>query len=168
MTSKAAGSDAVTVFERSAQRNRAVAQRIMRAAAGFIEPEIDQGGGEVEDRGEGGLLFRDPGDGFDADRVQSEDESGQPCAGDRQAAYDEDDQAGGGGMEEDVHQVVAQDGIAPEAMLKPESAVKERVILLGRTQIEPDTPQAAEGAHGGGGDVAALSSHTKPPWRAGQ
>lgn len=41
--------------------------------------------------------------------------------------------------------MIAQHSIAPQPVLHPKRAVQHWIILLGRTQIEPDTPQAVEG-----------------------
>src|ERR1035438_487002 len=45
--------------------------------------------------------------------------------------------------------MVAHRRIAPQEVLKPESAVQNGVILLRRAQVEPDAPQAVKAAQAG-------------------
>src|SRR6516225_2056481 len=48
-------------------------------------------------------------------------------------------------MEEKIEKVVSGDVISPQLMFKPESAVKQGVILLRRADIEPDSPETVQG-----------------------
>ena len=59
-------------------------------------------------------------------------------------------------MEQDVDEMVAERGIAPEPVFKPERGVQERVVLLGCAGLSPDADEALEGAKFGARDVAGL------------
>ena len=52
----------------------------------------------------------------------------------------------GGGVKEDVYKVVSKHVVAPQPVLGPERRVENRVILLGRPDLEPDPPQPVERA----------------------
>ena len=71
--------------------------------------EVEEDGEEGEEGGEGVLAFGDPGDGFDAERMEGPDGGGEE--GNPGAAYgkaeDEEEEYGGSGVEEDVGEVVA-------------------------------------------------------------
>ena len=92
--------------------------------------EVEEDGEEGEEGGEGVLAFRDPGDGFDAERVEGPEgggEEGNPgaaCA----KAKDEEKKDGTGGVEEDVGEVEAprmDDGGAEEEVVEEEGDPNE-------------------------------------------
>ena len=85
---------------------------------------------QVEHGREGVLLLRDPGHRFHVDRMQGEDGRRQIRPGHRQPAQDQRHQHGRGGVQQDVHQVIAERGVAPEPVLDPERAVQQRIVLL--------------------------------------
>src|ERR1039457_5135701 len=41
--------------------------------------------------------------------------------------------------------MVAEYCVAPKAMLHPERAVQQRIVLLGGSEVEPDAPEAVKG-----------------------
>jgi hypothetical protein len=41
-------------------------------------------------------------------------------------------------MQQYIEQVIAENGVTPEAMLHPEGRVKERIILLRGARFQPD------------------------------
>ena len=88
--------------------------------------------------------------------MQGEDHARQPSAGEREAADDQDDEAGGEGVLREVGEVVTKDGVAPQAVFDPEGAVQQRVILLGGVEREPDAPESVEGLEGWGGDMRGI------------
>src|SRR3954453_17876170 len=49
--------------------------------------------------------------------------------------------------------MIAEHSVAPQSMLQPERAVQERIVLLRRTQIEPDAPEATPRLQVRAGDV---------------
>ena len=62
--------------------------------------------------------------------------------------------------------MVAQQVIAPEACLGPESGMGKRIVLLGGAELKPDTPKAAPGAQFRPGNVGVVipDSSAVPGW----
>jgi len=48
-------------------------------------------------------------------------------------------------MQQDVRQVIVQHGATPQPMLDPEGGVKQGIILLSRSQLEPNSREAVKG-----------------------
>src|ERR1019366_3529327 len=67
-------------FRHQSEEEEAEGEEVIPAAARLIESEVNECRGEAKDAGEGALLFGDPGYRFDGDRVESEEEAGQPGA----------------------------------------------------------------------------------------
>src|SRR5690606_21477173 len=84
------------------------------------------------------------------------EKGGEGGAGDREALKEAGEEAGVGGVQEDVEEVVAERGIAPEFVFEPERGMEERVVLLGGADFEPDADEAAERLQVGAGDVAGV------------
>ena len=59
-------------------------------------------------------------------------------------------------VQHDVHEVVAEHGVAPEARLDPERAVQERIVLLRGAEFGPDAAQSVERAERGLRDVRVV------------
>jgi len=49
-------------------------------------------------------------------------------------------------VQRNIEEVIAENRVAPDCVLDPESAVQERVILLGGSGDRPDTPEAMQRA----------------------
>ena len=49
--------------------------------------------------------------------------------------------------------MIAEDGIAPDAVLQPKGAVEQRIILLRGAEFEPNAPQAVQRLEGGRGHM---------------
>ena len=93
----------------------------MGAFARAIEVEVNKRGGEIEDCRESAFLFRDPGDGFGGNGVQREEKARRPGGGaEAQLTHDCNQQQGRGCVQHHVHQMIAEDCIAPQTVLDPE------------------------------------------------
>ena len=88
--------------------------------------------------------------------MEREEQRGEPRAGDGEAEQERCEEAGSGGVKEDVDEMVAERGVAPEEVFEPERGVEERVVLLGCAGLGPDADEAGEGAKFGARDVAGL------------
>ncbi len=62
-------------------------------------------------------------------------------AGNRQLSQNQIDQTSRRGVQRQIHQVVSQRMIAPELVLDPKGAVQQRIVLLRRPHVEPDSSQ---------------------------
>ena len=76
------------------------------------------------------LSLGHPGDRLHAHGVQREGRRGEPRAGQPEAAQEPPEEQRGGGVEQDVDEVVAERVQPPEALLDPERREDERVVLL--------------------------------------
>src|SRR5277367_1869822 len=65
-------------------------------------------------------------------------------------------------MKSDVGQMIAHNRVPPHAVFKPESAMQQRVILLGSMQIEPDSPETVERLQVGPCQVTAIVPEQAP------
>jgi hypothetical protein len=83
----------------------------------------------------------------------------------KEPAKDEREEHGRGGVEEHGDDVVARGVVAPELVLHPECAVKERIVLLGRPDAGPDPQEAADRAQCGRGHVVAVVPDEAAPER---
>ena len=89
---------------------------------------------------------------FFCSEIQATDSTCTGCRAKRAAAsggpgnleppQDAEQQDGAEAVQEDVDEVIAGDGVAPEAVLHPERRVQQRVVLLGRAEVGPDPPEA--------------------------
>ena len=138
-------------------------QGVRGAAAAFIEAEVGEGGAEIQHGGKRVLLLGDPGHGFDAYGMQGEKQRREPGAGHRQPSQDHAEQAGGGGMEQDVEQVVAQRRVTPQAVLDPKRRVQERVVLLRGADLEPDASQSVQRLQIRSGDMPGVVPDESAP-----
>ncbi len=112
--------------------------------AGRVEPEIGEHRGGEEHSRQRVLQLGDPGDRLDVDGVQGEHGRGQQRPLDLQRPEDREEQQRRGEVERDVDEVVPERVVAPEPVLDPEGGVGERVVLLGRPELEPDSPEPVE------------------------
>ena len=130
----------------SQQRRREPSQRnqVCRALSRFVEFQVCQRRCQVEDSAQRALLFRDPGDRFHAERMQSKHQTGEPRPGKSQPPGDLHHQASRQGVQGHINQVIEENGVAPDRMLHPERAVQQRIILLGRSGVGPNTPEAMQ------------------------
>ncbi len=129
---------------------------IERHSPRLVELEIGQHGPQVEHGREGVLLLRDPGHRFGLDRMQGEDGGRQIGPGNRQPPQDQGHQKGGRRVQQNIHQVIAERGVAPQPVLDPEGTVQHRVILQRGAHVEPDPPQSIPGSQVGQGDVLVV------------
>jgi len=74
--------------------------------------------------------------------VQREDRRGQPRARHLQAAQGDANEKRRAAVQDDRDEVVAERGVAPEAVLDPERGVGDGIVLLRRAQVEPDAPDS--------------------------
>ena len=88
--------------------------------------------------------------------MQGEDGRRQVGPGDRQPPQDQRHHQGRQGVQDDVHQVIAQRGVAPQLVLDPEGGVQQRIILLRGPQVEPDAVQSVPRAQFGAGHVRVI------------
>ena len=65
-------------------------------------------------------------------------------------------------MQSNVDEMIAGHRVPPESVLDPESAMQQRVVLLGRTQVKPDAPKALHRLQIGAGDVRRIVPQTRP------
>ena len=138
ITGSTAGSITVAVLLSRASTNNPKCSEIPPRLARLVEAQVEEHGAQVENAGEGILQFRDPGHRFHVHRMKCEDRRRQVRAGDRQATQDQRHHQGCRGVQEDVHQVIAERRVAPQLVLDPEGAERQRVVLLRGKDVEPD------------------------------
>jgi hypothetical protein len=63
-----------------------------------------------------------------------------------QASEDPVQEKACGKVKEDIRKMVAQRTVAPDPVLHPECAMKDGIILLRRTRLEPDSPKPVKRA----------------------
>ena len=124
--------------------------------ARVVEPQVRDCGEQVEHERERVLLFGDPRDRLDVDGMEREDRAGEPRALDGEPLGERDDEARRDHVQHDVHEVVAEHGVAPEARLDPERAVQERIVLLRGAELGPNAAQSIERAERGPGDMRVV------------
>ena len=73
-----------------------------------------------------------------------------------QPPQNEREQQSRGCVQQDICEMIAENGVAPKTMLDPERAMQDGIILLHRPDFEPDPPQAMPGAQGASGDIIAV------------
>jgi hypothetical protein len=88
--------------------------------------------------------------------MEGEDRCGKIRSRHGKPAQRQGRQQGDEAMQPEIDQVIATRIICPESVLQPESAVHQRVMLLGRSQVEPDPPQPLQRAQLGTGDVGLV------------
>ena len=88
--------------------------------------------------------------------MEREEQRGEPRAGDGEAEQERCEEAGSGGVKEDVDEMVAERGVAPEAVFEPERGVEERVVLLGCAGLGPDADEAGDRAKFGARDESGF------------
>ena len=88
--------------------------------------------------------------------MQREEERGEPRSRDGETAQHEEEQKRGGRVQHEVDEMVAERGVAPEAVLEPERGMQERVILLRGSGRGPNQPQSVQRAERGRGHVRVV------------
>jgi len=76
------------------------------------------------------------------DRVEGEDQSGEPGAPQPQLAENEPQEQGVASVEQHVVQVVPEWRQAPQLILDPEGRVDQRVVLRNGPDLAPDPSQS--------------------------
>jgi hypothetical protein len=104
---------------------------------------------------------------FFCSQIQATDSTHTGCNRKRAAAKQQAEQGGGGRVQQDVDEVIAERGVPPEPVLEPESRVEERVVLLRRPGLEPDAQESRPRLQGGMGDVAQVVPQEVPLQRRG-
>jgi hypothetical protein len=69
------------------------------------------------------------------------------CHGPRdfQPSENQSEKEGGDRVKNEVDDMIAKRGLPPKMVFYPERRMKEGIVLLGRVNIEPDSPQAVKG-----------------------
>ena len=70
-------------------------------------------------------------------------------------------------MQQHIRKVIPEDRVSPELMLHPEGAVQQRVILLGRAYIKPDSPETMQRPERRFSHMRVVVPQN-PPFREGQ
>ena len=74
--------------------------------------------------------------------MKREERTRHRSAGYLEAPEKHDEEARRHAVQDDVDQVVAEEGVIPETRLQPEGRMDERIVLLRRAGLEPDPRQA--------------------------
>ncbi len=121
---------------------------VERFFLGGFEMEVSEEGGEHEGEGEGVFSFGDPGGGFGVDGVDDEEECGEEGSGDFELLEDFVEEECGGGVKEDIDEVLALGGISEEVVFEPEEGGGEGEVV-GVFGGEPDVEKACGGVDEG-------------------
>ncbi len=100
--------------------------------------------------------------------MEGEEEAGQPGAGQRETADEKNDKAGAESVQQDVEQMITDDSVAPDAVLQPEGAVEQRIVLLGCAEVKPDAPEPFQRLHGGPREMSVVIPERTAPLTAGR
>ena len=76
--------------------------------------------------------------------MQREDDRRERRARHREPAQDRGEQARRKCVQRDVDKVIAERVVTPEPVKDPERGVRDRVVLLRRSGVEPDPAQSVE------------------------
>ena len=121
-------------------------QTVPQPAVRLVKSQVEEGSHQAEQHGQGVLLFGDPGDGGGVDRVDGEEQGGEPGAGEFEALQDEPEEQDIGGVEADIEDVVAGGVASPEAPLEPTEAVGQGIVVEGFGGT-PDPAEAVGGVN---------------------
>src|SRR5580658_2575265 len=80
----------------------------------------------------------------------------EPREGEGQSPEQSPEENGGGGMEEEVFEVIAEGVVVPDAIVDPEGGEGEGIPLAGGAFGEPDVVEAVWLGHDGGGGVVVV------------
>src|SRR5947199_5594099 len=61
-----------------------------------------------------------------------------------QPAQDRCEKTRGAGVKKNIHEMIPEGRIAPQAVLEPKRAVQKRVILFGGSDLGPDPPESMQ------------------------
>ena len=139
---------------------------IERAAAARVEPQVGERRGEIQHAGQRVLELGDPRDRLDVHGVEREQEPASTAPGTASRAQQEGQEKRRQRVETDIDEVIAERVLAPESMEQPERRVDDRVVLLRRADLEPDSAQPVSG-YSSGFVMWPSSSHNSPPCHAG-
>ena len=107
-----------------------------------IESRIHKSGPEIQDSRKRVFQLGDPGHGFDVHGVKREQHAGEYRSGHREPAQQHHDEKRRERVQEDVDEVITEGVLAPELVKEPEGRMNDRVVLLRRSDLEPDSPQS--------------------------
>ncbi len=88
--------------------------------------------------------------------MKGEEESSEPRSRKAEPAHEDNDKTAGARVLQDIGEVVAHHRVAPDPVLEPEGGVKNRVVLLRGTDLEPDAPKAPQGLEAGDRDMKVI------------
>ena len=94
--------------------------------------------------------------------MQREDKSSQERTTQGEPAQQDGQQAGGGGVPQDINQVVAEGGVTPDRVLDPKGRMQQRIVLLRGSDLEPDAKEPRPGLQIGSRDMTFIVPEQLP------